>query len=644
MNFISSALHSIFFAVSAVMPTFADPITVYNLSEQDLWIATYYFDGKVAERVGDAVPAAARTSLTIDRPAWGFRQSRELAYAYEQGTLVPHLDAAGWNNLMSKNISALQGSEFMIFQKDGVYAVYNEVQWAIQKPFWECVTDIAALFTHPFEELMKIDHPAIVENPYNNMQAVVRVGNDLHPDEQAFLAKRAPVVKSALEKMLGESLDGKYLPNISIVGSGGGYRAMLCTTGSLVGADCINLLDATTYISALSGSTWAVSTWFATGLPIKQYRRLLIEKVTRGLHEISFEEMELIAQALQVKLVFGQPLTLIDLYGLLLGNVLLSDFGDARHRTYLSHQSARVATGKWPYPIYTSVRAEEGAASEWYEFTPHEVGGSWLHRYTPTWAFGRQFVDGASVDFAPEQSLGFLMGVWGSAFGANVSQIFDAIDPKTTSSLTRELIEKLFISEIGNERITYGQVNNFVVGMRKPIEQLPLLEMVDAGALPGFNLPYPPISGERPDRKADVIILLDSSASVKGGEMLKEVEQYARMHNLDFPYINYEGIDTRAVSVFKDELDPEVPVVIYMPRINDASLWPQLDNPPFAQYASYVRNFDVEKCTDAGCCNTMNFKYSYEQAMQLTKLTEFNMAVSKDVIADAVRWVIDQRS
>lgn len=630
------------FLFSFVSTVLADTITIHNLTNDDLWIAVYSSNGKTAERVGEVVKSLSQSYVQLERPSWQFKKSRELVYAYNQAELTNSFDEVAWKRVMKKNISGIQGSHFTITKEDGFLHVYNSLQWALAKPLADCMGEMCDLLAHPLEHLLQIDHPAINENPYKTTQAVVRIGNELHPEERAFLQKRRPRVKAALEKMLGESLDGKYIPNIALVGSGGGYRAMFCTTGSLVGADRIGLLNATTYLSALSGSTWAVGTWFATGLPIRQFKKFLIEKAQRSLHEISLKEMKLIGEALRVKIAFDQPLSWVDLYGLMLGTVLLSDFGKERHRVYLSHQAERVADGAWPYPIYTAVRAEENALAEWYEFTPHEVGGSWLKKYTPTWALGRRFVDGYSVDYAPEQSLGFLMGIWGSAFGANVKQIYESISEHIHFSLTQELIEKILLKEIGDDRLTCAELYNFVLGMRKPITQQEILEMVDAGAYPGFNLPYPPISGERLERKADIIIFLDASASVKNGIVLKEAEQYARAHDLKFPTINYRGIDERAISIFKDEYDPEVPVVIYMPRINDRMFWTALEKPEYAHYASYIRDFDIEYCVEEDYCSTMNFEYTLDESTRLTMLTEFNMIMCKDAIANAIRWVIDQ--
>ena len=120
--------------------------------------------------------------------------------------------------------------------------------------------------------LISSQQKAIINNPYKDSAAVVRVGNELHAEEQAYLVKRKPKVKVALEKMLGRSLEDLYVPTIAIVGSGGGYRAMLGTIGSLLAAEKIGLLDATTYITALSGATWAVAPWISTGKSLSEFK------------------------------------------------------------------------------------------------------------------------------------------------------------------------------------------------------------------------------------------------------------------------------------------------------------------------------------------------------------------------------------
>src|SRR5579871_5411386 len=101
----------------------------------------------------------------------------------------------------------------------------------------------------------------VLDNPYAKTTASIRVGNDLHPQEQEYLRNRAPKIKSALERALELSLEEKDAPAISLICSGGGYRAMLGSMGAFSGLQKIGLLDAITYISSLSGSTWALGLW-----------------------------------------------------------------------------------------------------------------------------------------------------------------------------------------------------------------------------------------------------------------------------------------------------------------------------------------------------------------------------------------------
>ncbi len=121
-------------------------------------------------------------------------------------------------------------------------------------------------------ERIKLQEPAILNNPYAQEKASVRFGNNLSEGELDYLVNRKPKVHAALEKALDISLEGAYVPTIAMVCSGGGYRAMLGTIGSLSGLKRIGLLDTVTYISSLSGSTWALGVWMSTGMTILQLK------------------------------------------------------------------------------------------------------------------------------------------------------------------------------------------------------------------------------------------------------------------------------------------------------------------------------------------------------------------------------------
>ena len=419
---------------------------------------------------------------------------------------------------------------------------------------------------------------------------------------------------------------------------------MLCTTGSLVGAAGIGLLDATTYITALSGSTWAVGPWMASGLSIAQFKQELISIIHTSISSVTTAEMALISDALLVKAMFGQTLTMVDLFGALLANRLLRNFGDRRHLVHLSQQVEWIKHGDLPLPIYTAIdgRPSVVKAPHWYEFTPYEIGSAWFGLYVPSWGFGGKFVNGTSVDFAPEQDFGFLLGIFGSAFTLSLMNVWRELKGDVEDDVVKNIIEML-IEPVHDIRATWGSVHNFSAGMvSSKIKNDKNMRLVDAGL--AFNLPYPPVSGDRSERVADIMIFLDASKDIASHIELLDVEAYARRQGHKFPNIDYAEIDKRVISVFKDENDPSVPVVIYMPRINDPSLLDKYNKAPeFKIPQGYRADFNVETCVKDEFCGTLNFVYSAEQAYQLTAVTEFNMHASKQVIIDAINWVIDHK-
>jgi hypothetical protein len=489
---------------------------------------------------------------------------------------------------------------------------------------------------------------AITNNPYKNSVAHVRRGNELHPEERAYCAQRLPKVKNALEKLLQRSLDGKKIPTIAFVGSGGGYRAMLCTTGSLVGAEKIGLLDTAMYVTALSGSTWALGAWMSTGWSCTDFRAYLEGIVTKSIYAIDSIDARNIADVLATKLAYNQPLTSVDIYGALLANRVLHGFGDECQMVYLSKQAEKIRNGALPYPIYSATDGSEKVASDphWYEFTPHEIGSPSFELYVPSWGYGRMFNAGRSIDFAPEQSLGFHFATFGSAYAISFGFAWEGIAEKISNVIIKKALETYVVSSVKGKRMFWAEVFNYMKGMSDipnayaRLETRDTLKLVDAGLT--FNLPYPPVSGERAERKADVLIMLDASAGQIPNE-LRKVEQYARKRGLKFPPIDYTDLDKKTIAVFKDPNDSTVPVVIYMPRISDAQMWAQNKVKPELSQYDIVEGFNMEACTnETGVCDTFNFEYTQQQAKQVMDQMEFNMVANKDTLIEAINWVIDR--
>ena len=487
------------------------------------------------------------------------------------------------------------------------------------------------------------EHTAIRINPYKEIVAKVRVGNELCPEERAYREKRKPRVKAAFERLLGRSLDGKSVPTVAIVSSGGGYRAMLGNIGSSSALSKLGIMDTATYIAALSGSTWAVSTWYSTNASVETLRDYIQKTIEKDIHISTIGEAKNIINMIAVKLAFDEPITLVDVYGGLLGNRLLNMFGSDCQRVYLSQQVERIKNADLPFPIYTAIDAREAVSREphWFEYTPYEIGAPYFGVYVPTWAYGRQFNEGLSSNFAPEQSLGFLMGTWGSAFGVHFGRAWDEVMDLVPSSTIRKLVDEHLLDRFTGKRIsaTWAEIFNFMYGMPgQELAERKTIKFVDAGI--DFNLPYPPISGERPERKADIMIFLDFS----GGSMesaLRKTEEYARRKGLKFPQIDYTDLKQKTMSVFKDPSDPSVPLVIYFPRMSDAQLWQEnKSNPAYNGYQ--LDGFDFDKCTNETTdCATGSFKYAHDLSQQLINQMEFNILVNKDKIIDELNWAVD---
>ncbi|KAG9050772.1 hypothetical protein FS837_002716, partial [Tulasnella sp. UAMH 9824] len=103
-------------------------------------------------------------------------------------------------------------------------------------------------------------------HPEVEWDAEVRIGDELCFREKAFLRERRRKMLHSYAKLFGVSpseLDERDLPIVAIAASGGGFRAMCNTAGALRRAQSSGILDVTTYISAISGSTWTLGALYS---------------------------------------------------------------------------------------------------------------------------------------------------------------------------------------------------------------------------------------------------------------------------------------------------------------------------------------------------------------------------------------------
>lgn len=483
---------------------------------------------------------------------------------------------------------------------------------------------------------------AITHNQYKFKPASVRKGPEISDGEKKCLQKRLAVNKACLEKIVGEPLQNEQILKVAMVNSGGGCRAALYTAGALCGVENIGILDAITHVTALSGSTWTVAPWMSSGMPCQELKKYIINCVSKSFINPTDKEELLIFDIARAKDIHKQKKTPVDLYGSLLGNNFLQCFGDDRHIVYLSDQAKKVAHGELPCPVYVAIDGAENIVSDqiWYEFTPHEIGNPIDGTYIPSWAYGRFFEEGESVmgefdTYPPERNLAYHLGTFGSAFGANIETIEHEAAKRIGHS---EFIEKMLKSSEGTRPLKfYAKVPNYMYKMNST-EKSKTKKFVDAGT--NFNLPFPPILGFSQERKADVIIVFDASAGEIGTE-LKKAAAYAKKHSLAFPKINYEKINTKTISVFKNKKDPNVPIVIYMPRISDQELW-EKNKSLFPEYN--LSGFDLDYETNHGFAQTKHFHYeSPEDARKVLEQAEFNIRVNQAKIIKTLKYAVERK-
>ncbi|TDL24273.1 FabD/lysophospholipase-like protein [Rickenella mellea] len=414
--------------------------------------------------------------------------------------------------------------------------------------------------------------PAV--HPECQWDAEVRLGDELCISERAFLKERRRKMKKAFARQFGvpeDEIDERDLPIVALAGSGGGYRAMINTTGSLVGADASGLLDCITYTAGISGSCWALGVLYsevAGNSRPESAARHLAERLQTSYLDMETLDM-LITSPTNKYLISGllrkatAPLgsvSLTDVYGTLVSARLFvpSDLTGLDPRNLSLHQFRRnVDNASLPMPIFTAVLHEVPVEIEkpladaktgealsvdterkdmfkkeakdmeaqsrwlWFEFTPFEIGCDELGAWIPAWALGRRFEGGRSIDRNPELSFTILSGIYASAFCATLNHYFVEIQP-----VLRQLPAQLYawLAEILDENdkelatthaVMPNELPNFVKGLTGQLRDnspRDITERETLGFMPSItaelNIPYYPLLR----RDVDCIIALDASA------------------------------------------------------------------------------------------------------------------------------------
>jgi phospholipase A2 len=425
-------------------------------------------------------------------------------------------------------------------------------------------------------------------NPEIQYSARVRVSNDLCEEEKEFLARRKKVAQMGLAKYLGleeKDVHPDDVPTIAMCGSGGGLRALVAGTGSLLATTEDGLFDCVTYTAGVSGSCWMQALYFST-LSDRKFENVLDHlKARLGVHiaypptafssVLSAPTNKYLLAGLVEKLKGDQAAAfgLVDIYGLLLASRLLvpkGELGVSDKDFKLSNQREYIKYGQNPLPIYTAVRHEippldldatteaTGVPSEaekaiakkeawfqWYEITPFEMFCEEFSAGIPTWAMGRKFKGGVDVPaehglHLPEVRMPFLLGMFGSAFCATLSHYYREIRPLVQNLGGFAAVDELIwghnedlskvhpIDPATLPNFTYGMGETLPPTAPKSITDSEYVQLMDAGM--SNNLPVYPLL--RPGRDVEVVIAFDASADIKTENWLSVADGYARQRGI----------------------------------------------------------------------------------------------------------------
>ncbi|MBN3302331.1 PA24A phospholipase, partial [Amia calva] len=294
-----------------------------------------------------------------------------------------------------------------------------------------------------------------VTKVYLEMTLEVCSSTDLHfsmalcDKEKLFRQKRRDRVMLGIKNLL-KMEKPRFLPSavrevpvIAILGSGGGFRAMVGFSGVMKALYESGILDCATYVAGLSGSTWYMSTLYShPGFPTKGPKDINMELMksvsSNPLFLLLPQHIKRYIEALWRKKAAGQPVTFTDIFGMLIGETLIP----GRMDTKLSHMQEKVDEGQCPLPLFTCLHVKPDVSelmfADWVEFSPYEIGMAKYGTFMTPDLFGSKFFMGSVVKKYEENPLHFLMGVWGSAFSILFNRVLGVSRSNNTGGSTME--------------------------------------------------------------------------------------------------------------------------------------------------------------------------------------------------------------
>ncbi|KAJ3600169.1 hypothetical protein NHX12_034119, partial [Muraenolepis orangiensis] len=214
------------------------------------------------------------------------------------------------------------------------------------------------------------------------------------------------------------------VPVIAIVGSGGGFRAMVGFSGVM---------------KALYMSTLYSHPEFPTKGPKEINQELMKCVSSNPLRLLLPQHITNYIGALWSKKACGQPVTFTDIFGMLIGETLVRERMDSK----LTDMQEKLSDAQCPLPLFTCLHVKPDVSelmfADWVEFSPYEIGMAKYGTFMTPDLFGSKFFMGSVVKKYQENPLHFLMGVWGSAFSILFNRVLGVKNTTGGSTMEEEL-------------------------------------------------------------------------------------------------------------------------------------------------------------------------------------------------------------
>ncbi|XP_036421434.1 cytosolic phospholipase A2 gamma-like [Colossoma macropomum] len=238
----------------------------------------------------------------------------------------------------------------------------------------------------------------------------VRIGHSLSEAERQHLARRRETVLQCL-KQLGISCSEDEMPNIAVLGSGGGLRAMVGLLGSLSQLKEDGLLDCIMYLSGVSGSTWCMASLYKEpdwSTKLETVKDNIVQRLADG--SVNWIEMH---TKLTKYCSEKDNFSLTDVWAALTVSNMVKEIDEHK----LTEQRGNYTND--PYPIYTVIdkqcKYDRVDADPWFEITPDESGYSLSGVFVDSSCWGSEFENGKKIKDQPEIDMLYLQGLCGSA-------------------------------------------------------------------------------------------------------------------------------------------------------------------------------------------------------------------------------------